>query len=277
MAERLAPTYLDGLARVSLLTAAEERDLAQRIEKGARARHALEEGADESGLEVLVADAERARTRFLTANLRLVISIANRIARPPTMDFADLVQEGNIGLDHAIDKFDWRRGYKFSTYATWWIRQSISRAIDQQASLIRPPSDRAARIRAHLKAAGGDPARLDPRDAALHRLMRVDYLDRPRDSSEAGQPEPVPDAGPDPAETASDRHLAGQLRALVDGLPDRDRRAIIARFGLDGREPMTYAGVAGEIGMTTEATRQLVMRTLKHLRDEHGHELTAAA
>ena len=120
-------TYLNEIGQVPLLTAGEERELAKVIEAGGT-------------------PAKQAKDRFVRANLRLVVSIAKRYPLPVGMDLLDLIQEGNLGLEHAVDKFDWRRGFKFSTYATFWIRQAIGRALDTKGSLVKIPGDRAASL-----------------------------------------------------------------------------------------------------------------------------------
>src|SRR3954469_645720 len=148
--------YLNEIGKVPLLTAEEERSLSRVIEAGHEA--AIRIAAGETGPELAraVTDAAAAKDRFIRANLRLVVSIARRYPLPQGMDLGDLVQEGNLGLEHAVDKFDWRRGFKFSTYATFWIRQAIGRALDQKASLVRLPGDRSANLRSVLRQAGGD-------------------------------------------------------------------------------------------------------------------------
>ena len=159
--------YLNEIGLVPLLTAQEERELAQVIEAGHEAREKLASG--ETSVELRRADraAAKAKDRFIRSNLRLVVSIARRYPLPPGMELLDLIQEGNIGLEHAVDKFDWRKGFKFSTYATFWIRQAIGRALDQKASLVRLPGDRSAALRAALLA--HDPLRL----AALTPLVTI--------------------------------------------------------------------------------------------------------
>src|SRR4029079_18664559 len=118
-------------------TADEERELSQAIEEGRDAAARLEAGARGVTLKRHVSGADAAKARFIRAALRLVVPIARRYPLPQGMDLGDLIQEGNLGLEHAVDKFDWRRGFKFSTYATFWIRQAIGRALDQKGSLIR--------------------------------------------------------------------------------------------------------------------------------------------
>ena len=137
------------------------------------------------------AAADAAKDRFIRANLRLVVSVARRYPLPPGMELLDLIQEGNLGLEHAVDKFDWRKGFKFSTYATFWIRQAIGRALDQKASLVRLPGDRSASLRAALRQVSGDGDELDDEHARLHRLTTptsLDRTDRRRRQQRAGRP-----------------------------------------------------------------------------------------
>ena len=131
--------YLNEIGKVPLLTADEEKQLSRVIEAGRDAERRLESGEKGKELRKAVVAAAQAKDRFIRANLRLVVSIARRYPLPSGMDLLDLVQEGNLGLEHAVDKFDWRRGFKFSTYATFWIRQAIGRALDQKASLVAHP------------------------------------------------------------------------------------------------------------------------------------------
>src|ERR1700712_4086898 len=170
--------YLHEIGAVSLLDAAKERELSQIIERGRESQNRLNAGERGVELKRAVREGARAKAHFIRANLRLVVSIARRYPLPPGMDLLDLVQEGNLGLEHAVDKFDWRKGFKFSTYATFWIRQSIGRALDQKASLIRLPGDRSASLRAALRAVAGDGDELDSENAMLHRLSTPTSLDR---------------------------------------------------------------------------------------------------
>ena len=154
--------YLNEIGMVPLLTAEEERQLSQIIEKGREAQELVDAGEKKTReLRRAIADAAAAKDRFIRANLRLVVSIARRYPLPPSMELLDLIQEGNLGLEHAVDKFDWRKGFKFSTYATFWIRQAIGRALDQKASLVRLPTERSPQLRAALRAVSGDGDDLD--------------------------------------------------------------------------------------------------------------------
>ena len=170
--------YLNEIGLVPLLTALEERELSQIIEKGRDAQAALDAGERGRELQRAVRAAANAKDRFIRANLRLVVSVARRYPLPPGMELLDLIQEGNLGLEHAVDKFDWRKGFKFSTYATFWIRQAIGRALDQKASLVRLPGDRSASLRAALRQVSGDGDELDDEHARLHRLTTPTSLDR---------------------------------------------------------------------------------------------------
>src|SRR5215212_3875953 len=171
--------YLNEIGLVPLLTAMEERELSQVIERGREAQARLD-GGEKSTRELrqAVKAAAAAKDRFIRANLRLVVSIARRYPMPPGMELLDLIQEGNLGLEHAVDKFDWRKGFKFSTYATFWIRQAIGRALDQKASLVRLPGDRSASLRAALRQVAGDGEELDDENARLYRLTTPTSLDR---------------------------------------------------------------------------------------------------
>jgi RNA polymerase primary sigma factor len=170
--------YLNEIGMVALLTAEEERELSQLIEAGVVARRRRESGENGREIRRAIAAADAAKDRFIRANLRLVVSVARRYPLPPGMELLDLVQEGNLGLEHAVDKFDWRKGFKFSTYATFWIRQAIGRALDQKASLVRLPGDRSASLRAALRQVSGDGDELDDEHAMLHRLTTPTSLDR---------------------------------------------------------------------------------------------------
>jgi RNA polymerase primary sigma factor len=151
------------MAKVPLLDAARRSSSRGGIEDGRRCRREPRQRRA-AGVETARAwrPATKAKDRFIRSNLRLVVSIARRYPLPQGMDLLDLIQEGNLGLEHAVDKFDWRRGFKFSTYATFWIRQAIGRALDQKASLIRIPGDRSATLRSALRQAGGDAERSTP-------------------------------------------------------------------------------------------------------------------
>jgi RNA polymerase primary sigma factor len=258
---------------VALLTANEERQLSQVIEAGQKAARRLRAGEDDPALHAAVASAAAAKDRFIRANLRLVVSVARRYPLPPSMELLDLVQEGNLGLEHAVDKFDWRKGFKFSTYATFWIRQAIGRALDQKASLVRLPGDRSASLRAALRQVSGDGDELDDEHARLHRLTTPTSLDRTIGDDDSNElVDLLPDAHPGPEQQVVGRveeHVIAELLGLLD---PRARSAVEQRFGLrDGRK-RSYREVGEELGVTAEAARRLVKRAVSSVR-EHAQAL----
>ncbi len=266
--------YLNEIGTVDLLNAAQERELSQQIEAGREARERLESGeaitpAERRRLKVAVRRAAEARDHFIRANLRLVVSIARRYPLPPSMELLDLIQEGNLGLEHAVEKFDWRKGFKFSTYATFWIRQAIGRALDQKASLIRLPSDRSASLRAALRANSGDTADLDDEHSWLQRVSTPTSLDRTvGEDGDSTLVDLVPDQTPGPEAVALDRDEKSLVVGLLDNLDPRARLAVERRFGLADGEKRSYREVGEELGVTAEAARRLVKRAVDDLRED---------
>jgi len=260
--------YLNEIGMVALLTAAEERELSQAIEAGQDARRRRENGESGRDIRRAIATADAAKDRFIRANLRLVVSVARRYPLPPGMELLDLVQEGNLGLEHAVDKFDWRKGFKFSTYATFWIRQAIGRALDQKASLVRLPGDRSASLRAALRQVAGDGDELDDENARLHRLTTPTSLDRTvgdDDSNELVDLLACQKAGPE--QLLMDSEHTEWLTGLLDVLDPRARSAVEQRFGLADGQRHSYREVGENLGVTAEAARRLVKRAVGTVRD----------
>ncbi|MGK2928677.1 MAG: sigma-70 family RNA polymerase sigma factor [Acidimicrobiales bacterium] len=263
--------YLNEIGMVPLLTAEEERQLSQTIEKGREAQDRRDAGEPVSReLRRAVGDAAAAKDRFIRANLRLVVSIARRYPLPPSMELLDLIQEGNLGLEHAVDKFDWRKGFKFSTYATFWIRQAIGRALDQKASLVRLPGDRSASLRAALRHASGEGGELDDEHARLHRLTTPTSLDRQvgddPDGSELVDLLADSKAGPEAITLA--RAEDEMVTGLLDVLEPRARFAVEQRFGLNDGRTRSYREVGEELGVTAEAARRIVKRAVDELKED---------
>ena len=286
----LVGVYLHEISRTPLLDAAQEVDLAKAVEAGLYAEHLVEtgqlpDGATHAELEQLVIAGERGKDLFIRANLRLVVSIARRYLRSG-MPMLDLIQEGNTGLVRAVEKFDYVRGYKFSTYATWWIRQAISRAIAQQERTVRLPVhlvedvNRMRSVARQLTREHGSEPEPDMLAAALgvslqrvHELMRWSQdtvsLDTPvGDDGDTNLGDLVADSdAPSPEELV----LAGMERQRIEGLlnhlDDRSAGIMRARYGLeDGREH-SLTEVASRFSLSRERIRQLEIQALGRLRE----------
>jgi RNA polymerase primary sigma factor len=269
--------YLNEIGLVPLLTASEERELSQIIEKGREAQAKIDAGERSRELRKAVKAAAVAKDRFIRANLRLVVSIARRYPLPPSMELLDLIQEGNLGLEHAVDKFDWRKGFKFSTYATFWIRQAIGRALDQKASLVRLPGDRSASLRAALRQASGDGEELDEENARLYRLTTPTSLDRPVGDDDGSELVDLLAADvTSPEQVMVDREEERALHELLGVLDSRARYAVEQRFGLTDGRKRSYREVGEELGVTAEAARRLVKRAVEAVREEAVTRSSAA-
>jgi RNA polymerase primary sigma factor len=282
----LVRIYLREIGRVPLLTAEDEVELAKCIEAGLFAEEKLARGScgpARGDLEVLVSEGCWAKQRLIEANLRLVVSIAKRyIGRG--LVFLDLIQEGNLGLIRAVEKFDYTRGYKFSTYATWWIRQAITRAIADQARTIRVPVhmvetiNKLARVQRQLhqelgrEATAGEIAAelgLEPeRIAEIQRIAQEPVsLQAPIGEEESDLGDFIEDADAVvPMEAAAFIMLQDQLERVLDELAEREQRIIQLRFGLTDGHPRTLEEVGREFGVTRERIRQIESKTLAKLR-----------
>ena len=269
--------YLNEIGLVPLLTAQEERELSQVIEKGAEAASRIEAGERSRELQRDVRKAAEAKDRFIRANLRLVVSVARRYPLPPGMELPDLIQEGNLGLEHAVDKFDWRKGFKFSTYATFWIRQAIGRALDQKASLVRLPGDRSASLRAALRQVSGDGDELDAEHARLHRLTTPTSLDRTIGDDDSNELiDLLPDSKPGPEAQVLAHAEEEMVTDLLSILDPRAKYAVEQRFGLHDGRKRSYREVGEELGVTAEAARRLVKRAVSAVRDQAADRIDAA-
>lgn len=269
--------YLNEIGMVPLLTAEEEIQLSQSIEAG-RTALALREAGERGGqLNRDIAKAAAAKDRFIRSNLRLVVSVARRYPLPSGMELLDLVQEGNLGLEHAVDKFDWRKGFKFSTYATFWIRQSIGRALDQKASLIRLPGDRSAALRAALRATSSTGENLDEENAILHRLTTPTSLDRTVGDDDSNElVDLLADSAVGPEQTVMNSVEQQMLERVLSTLDERARAAVEQRFGLSDGRKRSYREVGEDLGVTAEAARRLVKRAVNSVRETAKAEFSAA-
>lgn len=285
--------YLKEIGKVPLLKASQEIDLAMKIEAGVKAEAELDK-AKEEGKELDRRQKRRlnridqvgldAKQKLIEANLRLVVSIAKRYVGRGML-FLDLIQEGNLGLIRAVEKFDYTKGFKFSTYATWWIRQAITRAIADQARTIRIPVHMVETInklirveRSLLQKLGRDPTpeeigkELDLPPERVREIQKISQepvsLETPigeEEDSQLGDFIEDQDAVV-PPDAASFSMLQEQLRGVLDGLSERERKVITLRFGLDDGHPRTLEEVGREFGVTRERIRQIESKTLAKLR-----------
>ncbi len=281
MSENLGQ-YLREIGRVPLLNAARERELSRAIEEG---RMASEKLADEDSpvnkdpelkkeTEQIVKRGNKARDLFVRANLRLVVSVARRYPLPPGMELGDLIQEGNLGLEHAVTKFDWRKGFKFSTYATFWIRQAIGRALDQRTGIVKLPGDRAASLRAALRAVGGDASELDESQAQLHRITNPTSLDRPIGDSDGNEmKDMIPNESYGPEHAIMEKARKNFVSELLASLDERSQQAVALRFGLLDGQHYSFRDVGEKLDITAEAARRLVKRSVVSLKDTLGGEI----
>jgi RNA polymerase primary sigma factor len=280
--------YLKEVSRVPLLTATEEVDLAQRIERGRMAREELARGNVSARrrieLRKLIEDGWAAREHLITANSRLVISVAKKYMGRG-VPFLDLIQEGNIGLIRATKKFDYRRGHKFSTYATWWIRQAVTRAIADQGRTIRVPVHMGDQINKLLRVQhqltqqlGREPSveelatALEVPPKKIENMIQVARrplsLETPTDDEEdsvLGDFIEDDEAAP-PDDTATYNLLREHLTEVLNGLPPREVRILQLRYGLLDGQAYTLEEVGRKMGVTRERVRQIEAQALSRLR-----------
>ena len=280
--------YLTNIARFDLLTAEEEVDLAQIMEEGRAASERLATEEDLSAGERVKLQhtgraGEDARDRFLNSNLRLVVANANRYRWAEGVDLIDLIQEGNLGLMRAVDKFEWRKGFKFSTYASWWIRQALRRAVTEKSRTIRVPgrlSEAAATVHDTKNRLG--------RDASVYELSRESGLSEAQvkealavavvsitvslqrpigdDGATLGDFVIVEDDENDPAVQAETDAVSDSLRAAIARLPARQSRILLLRYGFVDGEPRTFTEIAAELNLTPVRIGQIERVALGRLR-----------
>jgi RNA polymerase primary sigma factor len=282
--------YLKEIGKVPLLTGAQEVNLAQRIEKGLLASEQMEAATnglspdEKNQLSFTVSDGHRAKRQLIEANLRLVVSIAKRYVGRGML-LLDLIQEGNLGLMRAVEKFDYTKGFKFSTYATWWIRQAITRAIADQARTIRIPVhmvetiNKVTRVqRQMLQELGREPTveelgeKLGMPPERVREIQRISQepvsLEAPvGDEYDSLLGDFVEDPGAiAPADAAARALLTEAVEEALEQLSERERRVVRLRFGLDDGQLHTLEEVGKEFGVTRERIRQIESKTLAKLR-----------
>ncbi len=282
--------YLQEISRIALLTADEEKVLGRKIVLGSEANMELESLGnsasvlDRRRLQRVIDQGRRAREDLTNANLRLVVSIAKRYTKV-SMPLADAIQSGNIGLMKAVEKFDYTRGFKFSTYATWWIKQAISRAVAEESRNIRIPThameniNRALRVQRELtqlnqreptiieiaKALGESPDRVAEYFSLAADTTSLDQATRVDGDSTIGDHIAATDVG-DPSGGIELEDMREAMRAVLDELPERERDVMKMRFGLDGDQGATLEEVGKAFDITRERVRQIEVRALFRLR-----------
>jgi RNA polymerase primary sigma factor len=284
----LVSQYLTAIGEYDLLTAEQEVELAQQIETGEDAflrieKRDFKDKREELELRRKLRHGREAKDAFLTANLRLVVANARRYANTSGIDFLDLIQEGNLGLIRAVEKFDWRKGFKFSTYATWWIRQAITRAIADKSRTVRIPvhlHDTLAAVRAaqaSLKAElGRDPRPDEIAEEAGVTVDKVELalgvadtvsLEQPvgEDGAQLGDFIEDEDAA-DPVQLTEELDVAESLRRSIERLPMREGRILALRYGFYDGVPRTLEEIGEEFNLTRERIRQLEKLALCRLR-----------
>jgi RNA polymerase nonessential primary-like sigma factor len=285
----LVRVYLNGIGKTALLTAEQEVELAKRIEAGVFAAHVLESDVEMSpqrrkDLRMVVRDGGRARNHLLVANLRLVVSLAKRYTGRG-MPLLDLIQEGNLGLIRAVEKFDYTKGFKFSTYATWWIRQAISRGMADQGRTIRLPVhlveqvNKLSRLKRELHQQLG-------RDATLAELAResgipeekiADLLDHARDPVSLDMPvgsdeeAPLGDFIEDSESTSAEAAVVAgfmhdDINRVLRTLDEREQTVVRLRYGLDDGRPRTLDEIGRHFGISRERVRQIERDSMAKLR-----------
>lgn len=281
--------YISEATTTPLLTAAEEKTLAQQIEQGFEAEQALVEGsATPSNIGFLhrqVEQGKAARDRMIVANTRLVINLAKKFAQQSGTPINDLIQEGNVGLIRAVDLFDYRRGTRFSTYATWWIRQYITNALDKYSRMIRIPTHIIDKYRKLRKSAEAFEKR-HGREASLEELAAasklsvadindlqtifqpVASLEEPQrpDTKYSLENKLAADPKYNPQNNLSSYALERMLRKALSTLPAREEKIITLRFGLYGEMPLSRQEIGQKFGLNRERIRQLELKALNRLR-----------
>ncbi|MFP4441438.1 MAG: sigma-70 family RNA polymerase sigma factor [Chloroflexaceae bacterium] len=281
--------YMQAIGQVPLLTAAEEVTLAQQLERGCTARSRLDSRhyhtpAERATLERDAALGAEAREQLIQANLRLVVSVAKKYNGSP-LSLMDLVQEGNIGLMRAVEKFDYQRGNRFSTYATWWIRQAITRAIAQQSRLIRLPVHMSETMNQLYRTVNQlkQTSEREPTPEELAKVMNMSVRKVKRLLRASRQPvsieRPIGKDGEgrlselladeqleSPLEVATQSMLQEDLLAVLEELPERERQILRLRYGLEDGSNRTLEEVGDAFGITRERTRQIEAEALRRLR-----------
>jgi len=266
--------YLNDIGEHELLNKAEEVELSEQIRAGQQATTKMQTGdyrdlQELRRLERVVKKAKHAKERFILGNLRLVVSVAKKYPVTGSLELEDLVQEGNIGLEHAVEKFDGRKGFKFSTYGTFWIRQAINRLIDQHSNLIRIPADTHSALRRQLREADASEPELSLEMNRVHALTRVTSLDGPVLVGEEKELYSFLASDQEsPEDSISHWHNNELVEQALGKMTPKVRQMVSYRFGLDDGVERTFREIGDLIGISAESARRAVAKTLNRLAND---------
>ncbi len=268
--------YLNEIGRHPLLTKKEEVRLSQQIRAGREASERMEQSQyrdleELQGLERTVKRAKRAKERFILGNLRLVVSVAKKYPVTGSLELEDLIQEGNVGLEHAVQKFDGRKGFKFSTYGTFWIRQAINRLIDQHSNLIRIPADTHSALRRQLREADVNSPDLSREMSRIHALTQMSSLDSPLMVDEDRNLHSlIASDDHSPEDLVRSWHDTEMVREILGQMPPKTAAMLRYRFGLDDGIERTFREIGDLVGVSAESARRTVSKALTGLAENRA-------
>ena len=268
--------YLNEIGQHELLSKADEVDLADQIRKAREASEKMEVGdyrdlKELRQLERLVKKGARAKERFILCNLRLVVSIAKKYPVPGSLELEDLIQEGNIGLEHAVEKFDGRKGFKFSTYGTFWIRQAINRLIDQRSNLIRIPADTHSALRRQLREADATSPELSVDMHRINALTKVASLDVPMvEDGDKDLHAVLASTEQTPDELVTEWHHQQLVGKALAKMRPKVREMVRHRFGLDDGVEKTFIEIGELVGVSAESARRAIAKALNELASDQA-------
>lgn len=266
--------YLRRIGSTPLLTRQEERSLARIVRLGREAHARIEAGEHQAEDDRLVQRGRRAHQKLFERNLKLVVSIARRYPAQPRLELIDLIQEGNLGLDHAITKFDERRGFKLSTYATDWIMNYISRICDRNVAIPTIARDTVAALRIAMRDSNAESVSMNSHLRRAAAAVNDESLDAPMSThSDAGaRHDYYADVTYPTVEGSALRAVESQrvVEEVMGGLDKRAQRAVVHRFGLDGREPMSLDRIARELGVSTKTAKRVLNESLQPVIERHA-------
>tara|TARA_B100000131_G_scaffold23507_1_gene22632 strand:- start:5958 stop:6812 length:855 start_codon:yes stop_codon:yes gene_type:complete len=268
--------YLNDIGRHPLLTKKEEVRLSEQIRAGKEASERMEQSQyrdleELQKLERTVKRAERAKERFILGNLRLVVSVAKKYPVTGSLELEDLIQEGNVGLEHAVQKFDGRKGFKFSTYGTFWIRQAINRLIDQHSNLIRIPADTHSALRRQLREADVNSPDLSREMSRIHALTQMSSLDSPLMVDEDRNLHSlIASDDHSPEDLVRGWHDTEMVREILGQMPPKTAAMLRYRFGLDDGIERTFREIGDLVGVSAESARRTVSKALAGLAENRA-------